>query len=60
MHDAVDLEELVWHLDEPLEDLSAVGLLELSRFAARDVTAAQSGMGPDELLGGYRKHQAAR
>jgi asparagine synthase (glutamine-hydrolysing) len=58
--DAVDLEELVWHLDEPLEDLSAVGLLELSKFAATHVTSAQSGMGPDELLGGYMKHQAAR
>ena len=57
--DTVDLEELAWHLDEPLEDLSALGLLELSKFASRDITAALSGMGPDEILAGYKKHQAA-
>jgi asparagine synthase (glutamine-hydrolysing) len=55
----VDLAELVWHLDEPLADLSALGFLALSELAARHVTVALSGQGADELLGGYRKHQAA-
>src|SRR5436190_8752508 len=57
--DAADLEDLVWHLDEPLADLSAVGFLALSELAARHVTVALSGQGADEQLGGYRKHLAA-
>ena len=57
--DAVELEELVWHLDEPMSDLSALGFYALSELASRHVTVALSGQGADELLGGYRKHQAA-
>jgi asparagine synthase (glutamine-hydrolysing) len=55
----VDLAELVWFMDEPLADLSALGFLALSELAAREVTVALSGQGADELLGGYRKHRAA-
>ena len=55
----VDFAELVWHLDEPLADLSALGFLALSELASRHVTVALSGQGADELLGGYRKHRAA-
>jgi asparagine synthase (glutamine-hydrolysing) len=57
--DTVDLAELVWHLDEPMADLSALGFDAISQLAARHVTVALSGQGADELLGGYRKHQAA-
>ena len=57
--DTVDLSELVWHLDEPLADLSSLGFLALSELAATKVTVALSGQGADELLGGYRKHRAA-
>jgi asparagine synthase (glutamine-hydrolysing) len=56
---SVDLAELVWHLDEPLADLSSLGFLALSGLAAQHVTVALSGQGADELLGGYRKHRAA-
>ena len=56
---AVDLAQLVWHLDEPLGDLSSLGFLALSELAAKHVTVALSGQGADELLGGYRKHRAA-
>jgi asparagine synthase (glutamine-hydrolysing) len=55
----IDLSELVWHMDEPLADLSALGFIALSELAARHVTVALSGQGADELLGGYRKHRAA-
>ena len=55
----VDLSELVWHMDEPLADLSSLGFLALSELAASQVTVALSGQGADELLGGYRKHRAA-
>jgi asparagine synthase (glutamine-hydrolysing) len=57
--DTVDLAQLVWHMDEPLADLSALGFLALSELAASKVTVALSGQGADELLGGYRKHRAA-
>jgi asparagine synthase (glutamine-hydrolysing) len=56
---AVDLETLVWQLDEPLADLSSLGFSALSELASRHVTVALSGQGADELLGGYTKHQAA-
>ena len=55
----VDLGELVWHLDEPLADLSSLGFLALSELASSHVTVALAGQGADELLGGYRKHKAA-
>jgi asparagine synthase (glutamine-hydrolysing) len=59
-HDAaLTIDELVWHLDEPVADLSPVGFHALCGVAARDVTVALSGQGADELLGGYRKHRAA-
>ena len=57
--DAVELEELVWYLDEPLADLSALGFLALCELAARHVTVALTGQGADELFGGYTKHRAA-
>jgi asparagine synthase (glutamine-hydrolysing) len=56
---AVDLAELVWSLDEPLADLSALGFLALSQLASRHVTVALSGQGADELFGGYQRHRTA-
>ena len=56
---AEDLSDLIWHLDEPLADLSSLGFLPLSRLAAEHVTVALSGQGADELFGGYRKHRVA-
>ena len=57
--DAVDLDELVWYLDEPLADLSSIGFYALSRLAAQHVTVALSGQGADELFGGYAAHKNA-
>ena len=57
--DTISLDRLVWHLDEPLADLSSLGFIALSGLAAEHVTVALSGQGADELLGGYRKHRAA-
>ena len=55
----IDLAGLVWSLDEPVADLSALGFLALCELASKHVTVALSGQGADELLGGYRKHRAA-
>ena len=57
--ETISLERLVWHLDEPVADLSSLGFIALSELAAQHVTVALSGQGADELLGGYRKHRAA-
>jgi asparagine synthase (glutamine-hydrolysing) len=53
------LDEALWHLEEPIADVSFLGFLLLSRLARETVTVALSGQGADELLGGYRKHQIA-
>jgi asparagine synthase (glutamine-hydrolysing) len=53
------LDEALWHLEEPIADVSCLGFLLLSRLARRHVTVALSGQGADELLGGYRKHEIA-
>jgi asparagine synthase (glutamine-hydrolysing) len=51
---------VLWHLEEPIADVSALGMLLLSRLARESVTVALSGQGADELLAGYRKHDVAR
>ncbi|HST55134.1 MAG TPA: asparagine synthase (glutamine-hydrolyzing) [Solirubrobacteraceae bacterium] len=53
------LDDALWHLEEPIADVSSLGFMLLSRLARESVTVALSGQGADELLGGYRKHQIA-
>ena len=53
LDDPVDVEALIWSLDEPIADLSAIGFTALSQLTARHVTVALSGQGADELLAGY-------
>ena len=55
----LDLDDLVWYLDEPVAELSAFGFHVLSGLASQHVTVALAGQGADELFGGYRKHAAA-
>jgi asparagine synthase (glutamine-hydrolysing) len=55
----IDIDELAWHLDEPVADLSALGFDVLCRLASEHVTVALAGQGADELFGGYTKHRAA-
>jgi asparagine synthase (glutamine-hydrolysing) len=54
------LTEALWHLEEPITDLSFLGFLLLSRLAREHVTVALCGQAADELLGGYSKHAVAR
>ncbi len=46
--------EVLYYMDEPLGDPSAVALYFLAREASKQVRVAVSGEGADELFGGYR------
>jgi asparagine synthase (glutamine-hydrolysing) len=50
------LPKLIWHLDEPIADTAFITTFLVSEFARRDVTVILSGVGGDEIFGGYRRY----
>ncbi len=50
------LPKLIWHLDEPIADAAFFTTFLVSEFARRDVTVILSGVGGDELFGGYTRY----
>ena len=55
--DVVDLlPKLLWHMDEPVSDTAFITTFLVSQFARQDVKVILSGVGGDELFGGYRRY----
>lgn len=54
------LPKIVWHLDEPFGDSSAILTYLISYEARKYVAVALSGIGGDEVFGGYPRYIGAR
>ncbi|MBI2566281.1 MAG: asparagine synthase (glutamine-hydrolyzing) [Candidatus Schekmanbacteria bacterium] len=55
-----DVERVVWHLDEPMTDLSTLAFFLICRQAAKEVKVCMSGEGGDEVFAGYERFIASR
>ncbi|MCB2225969.1 MAG: asparagine synthase (glutamine-hydrolyzing) [Desulfarculaceae bacterium] len=55
-----DLETAVYHLDEPMTDLSAIPLMLICREAKKTATVVLSGEGGDEIFAGYDRFRASK
>ncbi len=55
----MDLEEMIYQLDEPLADPAALNVMYISRLAQENgIKVLLSGAGGDDLFTGYRRHYA--
>ncbi len=53
------LPRLIWHMDEPTGDSALITTSLVSEHAAREVKVILSGVGGDELWGGYDRYMLA-
>lgn len=49
--------KIMYYMDEPISDPSAIALYFVSELASKDVKVVMSGEGADELFGGYNKYK---
>jgi asparagine synthase (glutamine-hydrolysing) len=50
------LPKLLWHMDEPVADSAFITTHLVAELASQDVKVILSGVGGDELFGGYRRY----
>jgi asparagine synthase (glutamine-hydrolysing) len=58
--DEASVEKSIWHLDEPMTDLSSIPLMFICQKAKEHVTVCLSGEGGDEVFVGYDRFKAAK
>ncbi len=58
--DEASVEKSIWHLDEPMTDLSSIPLMFICQKAKPYVTVCLSGEGGDEVFVGYDRFKAAK
>jgi asparagine synthase (glutamine-hydrolysing) len=54
------IEKSLWHLDEPMTDLSSIPLMLICQEARKTVTVCLSGEGGDEVFAGYDRFKASK
>ena len=54
------VEEVIWHLDEPMSELSTIPFYLICKKAREHVTVCISGEGSDEVLVGYDRFRASK
>lgn len=52
-----DIPKILYHMDEPICDPSAISLYFLAKMASNDVKVIMSGEGADEIFGGYNTYK---
>ncbi len=55
-----DIERSIWHLDEPMTDLSTIPFYMICKEARENVIVALSGEGGDEVFVGYDRFKASK
>ncbi|MDP8224819.1 MAG: asparagine synthase (glutamine-hydrolyzing) [Candidatus Lernaella stagnicola] len=51
-----ELENIIWHLDQPIATASTISEFALARTAANHVTVVLGGQGADEIFAGYVRY----